>query len=274
MPMDLIDRFRSRITLIALVIALLACTGAGQAGAAQDDIRLEPLPLEEMKVTAYTKAFAKRFGLPDPKPGFELKGDLQAIEFSLEKGEFAPFYYVVFKLYMPQSLPIAYPEEGVAGRKHILNRGTHFFGGSPENNEQWLRWTVEDRTMFNTKQGRYNRKSYIASMDYLPKKRGLLSDITYEEYHKELIPGLAYIKLYTATPMFPNENAHWPLAIWLERQNGKDYERLPQLDPADFLKFELPKPFFKEVRKLVETAEENNKVVREEIYKRRREGKD
>lgn len=37
------------------------------------------LPLKEMRIVAYTKAFAGRFGLPDPVPGTEPSGGLEAI---------------------------------------------------------------------------------------------------------------------------------------------------------------------------------------------------
>ena len=100
------------------------------------------LPLEGMRIAAYTKAFAERFGLSAPAPGTEPSGGLEAIEFAIEKGRFAPYYYLNIYLYVDSSLPIKYPEEGVAGEKYMLISATHFFGRT---NNQWMKWSLQDR---------------------------------------------------------------------------------------------------------------------------------
>lgn len=232
------------------------------SGMSEEIANINSMPLEKVSVSAYTKAFAKRFGLPEPHQEFELKFDLQAIEFSLEKSEFAPLYFGVFKLYLPQSLSIAYPEESVAGEKDMLIRGTHFFGGTHDSTEQWLRWPVNDRIHFNSRQGKYNRKAYFASINYIPGKSGLVLDLSYAEYHQDLIPGISYVKLYTSTSMFPDSNRKGPFSIWLEKKGGPDYEKLRQIDPNDFLKFELPEQFFKQASQAIKMTESKNRLIR------------
>lgn len=65
-----------------------------------------PLPIEEMRAVVYTKAFAKRFALPEPEP----EGGVQAMEFAGEDAKakyphkrFAT-YQCVLKVYL--NLPI------------------------------------------------------------------------------------------------------------------------------------------------------------------------
>lgn len=216
------------------------------------------LPLGEMRITAYTKAFAERFGLPAPKPGTEPSGGLQAIEFAIEKGPaWTFFYYCNYYLYVDSTLPIKYPEGGGAGSFNMLVNKNHFFGRTQE---QWLRWPKNDRLDFNNKQGEYNRKTNLASMDYIPQKQGAIDDLWYAEYHKNLLPGLSYIKLKGSPPMMidrPKKN----IGIWLQKESKTDYRSQVHVDPGDFLKFPIPEQIFEKVREWGLKAREANTVI-------------
>jgi len=223
------------------------------------------LPLKELRIAAYTKAFADRFGLPEPAPGTEPSGGLEAIEFAIEKGRFAPYYYCNFYLYVNSDLPIKYPEEGVAGEKYMLIKGTHFFGRTQE---QWMRWPDKDRLHFNSRQGGYHRKANLASMNYTPGKQGAITDLYYREFYKNILPGLAYIKLDCSPPSLMIKEPTKNIGIWLQKESKADYRGRIHVEPGDFLKFEIPEHVFQKVRKwgLVakEASDKIDQIRREE----------
>ena len=167
------SRFRHKRITTPLLICLMQLLIAAAALAVEKNYGYPELPLEGMRIAAYTKAFAERFGLPAPAPGTEPSGGLEAIEFAIEKGRFAPYYYLNIYLYVDSSLPIKYPEEGVAGEKYMLIKGTHFFGRTQD---MWLKWPQKDRLHFNNMQERYHRKANLATMSYSPGKNGSISD--------------------------------------------------------------------------------------------------
>lgn len=74
-----INRFSIALSLIALMQLIIAAS----VFAVENHPDYPVLPLEEMRITAYTKAFAERFGLPGPDPGTEPEGGLEAIEFAI-----------------------------------------------------------------------------------------------------------------------------------------------------------------------------------------------
>lgn len=217
------------------------------------------LPLGEMRITAYTKAFAERFGLPAPKPGTEPSGGLEAIEFAIEKGPaWAPLYYCNYYLYVDSTLPIKFPEEGGAGNVYMLVNKTHFFGRS---HEQWLKWSLQDRRHSTGLDGKYNRKTNLASMDYIPNKQGAIDSLLYVEYHKNLLPGLSYIKLDGSPPMMI-DNPRKNIGIWLQKESKTDYRSQVHVDSGDFLKFPIPEQIFEKVREWGLKAREANTVIR------------
>jgi hypothetical protein len=222
------------------------------------------LPLEEMRIAAYTKAFAARFGLPAPEPGTEPGGGLEAIEFAIEKGRFAPYYFGNFYLYLDNSLPIKYPEEGVAGEKYMLIRATHFFGRS---HEQWMKWPENDRLHFNRRQGSYHRKANLASMNYIPGKQGAIADLYYREYHRDILPGLAYIKLDCSVPYWIIKKPRKNIGIWLQRESKTDYRGRIHVDPGVFLKFKIPDHVLRKVREWGLKADEVNDVYNSNFYR-------
>lgn len=204
------------------------------------------LPLQEMRIVAYTKAFAERFGLPSPAPGTEPRGGLEAIEFAIEKGpQWAPRYFLNFYLYLDNSLPIKFPEEGVSGEKYILNSATHFFGRSQE---RWLKWPVKDRLYFSSRQGTYNRKANLATNNYIPGKQGAISDLYFVEFYRELLPGLAYIKLDSSPFTEILNQKKGDFDIWLQKEMEADYRSKTNIEINDFLKFHIPDLVFHKIK--------------------------
>jgi len=249
-----VNRYLTALFLICLVQLMIAAS----VFAVENHPGYPLLPLEEMRIAVYTKAFAERFGLPAPAPGTEPDGGLEAIEFAIEKGRFAPYYYLNIYLYVDSSLPIKYPEEGVAGEKYMLISATHFFGRT---HEQWKKWSLEDRRYSTNLDGKYNRKANLATMDYIPRKKGATTSLYYREFHKDILPGLAYIKLDCSPPSVMIDRPINNVGIWLQVDSQVDYRSHIEVDTDDFLKFVIPDGVFKEVRKKSLTARKANETI-------------
>ena len=253
------DRRSVKRYLTALLLICLAQLILGASVLAVENHPAYPvLPLEEMRIAAYSKAFAERFGLPDPAPGTEPDGGLEAIEFAIEKGRFAPYYYLNIYLYVDSSLPIKYPEEGVAGEKYMLISATHFFGRT---HEQWMKWSLEDRRFSTNLDGKYNRKANLTTMDYMPRKKGVTTSLYYREFHKDILPGLAYIKLDCSPPSIMIDRPIDNVGIWLQVDSQADYRSQIEVDTDDFLKFAIPDGVFKVVRKQSLAARKANETI-------------
>jgi len=254
-------RLKAAFLLCLSMVLFVSTCLAGEKKAAP----YPELPLGEMRIVAYTKAFAERFGLPAPKPGTEPSGGLQAIEFAIEKGPaWAPLYYCNYYLYVDSTLPIKFPEEGGAGNFYMLVGNTHFLSRT---HEQWMKWSIEDRKHSSNLKGKYNRKTNLASMDYIPKKQGAIDDLWYVEYHKNLLPGVTYLKLKGSPPMMidrPRRN----IGIWLQKESKTDYRSRIHVDPGDFLKFPVPEQVFEKVREWGLRAREANNVIRPTLQKK------
>lgn len=250
--------FKTKYLSFSLLICLAQLFIVTAVFAVEKNPAYPLLPLEEMRIAAYTKAFAERFGLPDPAPGTEPDGGLEAIEFAIEKGRFAPYYYLNIYLYVDSSLPIKYPEEGVAGEKYMLIKGTHFFGKSQN---KWLKWSQKDRLHFNNRQESYHRKANLATMDYIPKKKGSITDLYYREFHKNILPGLAYIKLDCSPPSAMINTPIENIGIWLQKESKTDYRSLITIEQSNFLKFQIPDSVFKKVREISLLSRDANNII-------------
>ena len=123
----------------AVVIALLLAMGS----MCPTHIRAAdapPLAIDHMRAAVYTKEFAKRFALPNPEPGTEPSGGMQAMEFAVEPGPKHSFgYNCKLKLYLDSKLPIAYPEEGVAGSDRMFMPCQSKIANTSENDSRDIR---------------------------------------------------------------------------------------------------------------------------------------
>lgn len=262
-----------RNSLVYLLSAWLLCL-MGTAAAA--DKQPTSPPVDEMRAVAYTKAFAQRFALPDPEPGTEPSGGIQAMEFAVEPGPYwrgnAAGYYCKLHLFLDNNLPIAYPE-GEAGVHHLPSQPTKLL--SP-NNERWDKWSVEDRKFLNERKTRYTNHVWLATPDYpgffdeRSKKPFAATSMFYDEYHRELFQGLAYLKIDMGCAAYSWLDKVEAIQIWIKREGAKDYSRELRKDPADFLKFSLPMSFYKKIVGSIKTVSGYNaKILNEDIRQNR-----
>lgn len=245
------NRFYKILTLSVFVVFYIT-TFSSYLIACDDE--LVDLNLKKLRVHTYTSKFAKRFGLPVLDKNNEPKDGIEAIEFVVKKYTRIPFYYGVIKIYMDNKLPIDYPEKSSSGNNAMLSPVTHFFA---QPNEQLSRWSSSDRLYFNKHDMLYDRKAFLISNDLKYEK-----SIHIEEYHRNLFPNLAYIKIGIGVSMLPKINKVWPLKIWIEKVGGKDYRKSFKLIQSDFLQFELPKQFYKKLFELGQVVNKHNDIIR------------
>ena len=254
-----------RLRFWQFVISLVAALSMGDPALcyAQTTVR-QPLPLDEAKVSAYSKAFAKRFGLTEGASDFELSGGIQAIQFSMEMGpKFAPYYLCKFKVYLDSSLPIAYPLAGVSGSRDLVQMPEHFIyydGNIYLGQKRWLSLGAEDRRYF-SEQDKFRNRAALASPDVQLPTRGYWAGVVYDSFYQELFPGITYIKFDSNCGSLADGAKSERIQLWIERVGGKDYSRIVYPDSADFLKFDLPIAFYKAVVKWAKPADEYNRAV-------------
>lgn len=230
------------------------------------DVQL--LAFEKMHITAYTKAFAERFALEPLVPGAEPSGGLQAIELTVEKPvKWVEHYNCHFYLYVDSNLPIKLPEPGVSGNRIMLLSPTHFFAKPLK---QWRKWKVEDREYSSLLSGKYNMKAFLATMDYVPNKKGAIDSITYVEYHKDLLPGLTYIKLNVSMDLLL-ENHRKNVGIFLQKESNTDYRGRIFIEPGNFLKFRIPDHVYSKLRGWGLETRNFNKMIRQDEVRKKRE---
>jgi hypothetical protein len=85
-------------------------------------------------------------------------------------------------------------------------------------------------------------------MDYIPRKQGAISDLDYTEFHKDILPGLAYLKLSFSPFNLMIDESGKGIVIWLQQLSKMDYRSRLSTDPIDFLKFSIPQPVTKKIR--------------------------
>jgi hypothetical protein len=253
--------------VLLLLILLLVTPESSSAQAAT----LQQLSLEKAKVVAYSKAFAKRFALPDPSPELELANGVQAIEFSMEMGpKTAPYHLCKLKAYLDSSLPIAYPTDGTSGSRASVELSEHFlFDSNYLDNKRWLALSVEDRLHF-SRQNSFRNRAALASPDVKLPTKGYWAGIVFDAFHRNLFPGISYIKFHSECGFLADGETREIIQLWVERAGGKDYNYVVYPDPSDFLKFDLPPAFYKAAIKWAKPADEYNRAMTNAMMERNR----
>lgn len=227
-----------------------------------------PEKFESAKLRAYTKAFAKRFALPDPSIEIESDARLQAIEFSIEKARGKTgFHWCVLKTYLDSDLPIDYPLNGNSGSRNLVELPEHFVFDNNATNQRWLSLSVEDRLHF-SRQDRYGRRAAIASWDPDWPKKGYWRGLLYDAFYRELFPGVSYIKFSAPCGAYVAGGETGSVQLWIERVGGKDYGRILKPDPEDFLKLNVPSAFYQAVLRWAKPANEYDRAQIEQRGKR------
>ncbi len=265
------DLIRRRGRTLFVGIAFAALTGLTPAHAAEP-AKSSPLLIDEMRAVAYTQEFAKRFALPDPEPGTEPNGGIQAMEFAVEPGakHGSGFYYCKLKVYLNNNIPIAYPEGGAAGYQGMLIFSPHFFVRTDPGSKRQPKLSLSDGRHFDERRARYTNHVWLATPDYpgyfeeLPKKPYAAVGMFYEEYHRDLFPGLAYLKIDMGCPAYSWVDKVDVIQLWLKRDGARDYSREIRKDPQDFHKFTIPQPFYRKIIVWTKrTAEYNRPLIKQ-----------
>jgi len=283
-----------RLSLIWTLMLSAVCLAAGNAGAEQattdkatateqatggkDDGTCrndysqcfkERLPIQEMRATAYTAAFAKRFGLEPPAPGTEPGNGLEALEIKVERreGRTDDPYCMKLSLYLDSRLPIKLSENGPSGSQRIVLNSYHFFGNSFKE-RRFEKWPEEDKHHMVALESKYNMKAFLASMDYEPHKKGALDSITYDEYHTELLPGLTYIRLTLFVEPILGK-PYTDVGVFLQRTTDTDYRQRITIYPGEFLKFRLPDHILTKMKEWRAMMKPVNAAIRKEWREQR-----
>jgi len=217
--------------------------------------------LEEASVIAYSKAFAKRFGLLDPSPEVEMTEGVEAIEFRVESGrQRGTLFRCKLRVYLRTGLPIAYPKEGGSASRDALLLPEHFFLNKNEQNKRWLALSPEDRVHFKN-QDTFIRNAGLASPDFDPPKAGYWRDLNYDGFYRDVFPGIEYIRLDSDCGAFADIKKNRAVQLWLKREGGRDYRQTVFQDPGDFLKFSLSSAFLASAGKWAKPADERNRAA-------------
>ncbi len=201
----------------------------------------------KLRTVVYTKEFAQRFGLVAPEHGTEPSGGIEAIEFTVESG-LEPWvkWNPILKIYLNNRIPMGYPENSVAGALNIVTHTSHFFLGPVAG--KWPEAGREERKHQSRLAGSYTSgRIGLASADhtYSPwSKKGLYISMFVAEYHRQLTPDLAYLKL-----IFIDDKGHLrtmdaahpvPLDIWALKPDIPIEKTWAFREKDDFLKFPVP----------------------------------
>lgn len=181
------------------------------------------------------------------------------MEFAVETSNSAPYYYCKLYLYLDNKLQIAYPE-GDTGVRYLPSRRTQLMTFDAQT--RWLRLSEKDRRHFSERSLKYANLTWLATPDYLWQKQGASVSMFYEEYHRDLFPGMAYLKIDMACPAYSWVDKTDVVQIWIKRRDARDYGKQLKVEPEDFLKFMIPQAFY---RKIVgwtkETARYNREII-------------
>lgn len=235
----------------------------------------DPLPIETMKAAVYTKAFAKRFVLPDPEPGTEPSGAIQGMEFQIRPHRVMARYSCDLILYLDNTLPIAWPEEARASVSGIPTQDTLLMSNAPR--ERFLAMSENDRRHSFKRETLWNMHARIVTPDYEYQKRGGSFDATYREYNREFFPGVAYVKLDIGCTMTGTQLERFlqhgkGVELWLLKTGGRNYTDIgvQGVDRNDFVRLPLPRNFIERILPWIKAGQDYNKIVFEYEVKRDR----
>ena len=113
-------------------------------------------------------------------------------------------------------------------------------------------------------------KAFLATMNYIPDKKGAIDSIDYVEFHKDLLPGLTYIKLQVTMDLLL-ENTRKDVGIFLQRSTETDYRGQISIEPGDFLKFRIPDHVYAKLREWGHKVDKVNDKSRNEHQQKAKE---
>jgi hypothetical protein len=251
------------------LVALWTPGAIGQPAPHPVEPPVPPIPVEQMRAFGYTKAFAERFALPPPEPGWEPGDGLLAVEFLVRPipGE-SGLYNCEFKLYIDGRLDIAFPEPGPSGANELYTSRTHPFiergKGEPE-------IPLADRRARIDRQTAFLQLSAFATDDYEPRTRGALQSSSPTEFVRDLFPSVHYINATNCSFASWLSRSEKGVKVWVKKSGAKDYRRGGAQDPSDFCQFPLPPGLLVDAKPWAEWVEARNHWIFERAARTQRE---
>ena len=212
--------------------------------------------LQQLRVQVASKAFAERVALPPDSTIEELPKGLFALEFLVERGEGSSALYCGLKIYFDNSLRPYTPSNSLAGSLLMIRSPTHyFFRNVPGDTAGRAKWSERDRVFRNTKDTEFLRSAAISSEDYVFRNKGTFEDPVIKEFHREILPGVAYVMLLPSCNLMEHTEPNtkkWKL--WIKRETAPDYRQIMKMDEKEFIVFEMPRSFLERIRPMAARA--------------------
>jgi hypothetical protein len=220
-----------------------------------------------MRAFGYTPEFGARVALPELGPGWAPGGGLLAVEFVMQRSRGAlPLYSCVFNLYVDSRLDVWTPENGLSGTDVLYFADRHAFLAG----ERDTRLNKADHTAYWERRRAFGMSGLIATPDYVPGKRGAASSTMIQEYVRDLLPGVTYLRV-TGCAFADWKDAAPGVNVWVKKRGGKDYTRGGAIDPAEFHQLPLPQTLLEKVRPWAEWSLRSGSVVLDKYPLRPRE---
>jgi hypothetical protein len=228
--------------LIQKALALLLSLLSYGSALADPELADRNYDLRQFRVQIYSKTFAERFELPAENVSNELPKELHAMELLAERRESGDTISCNLRIYFDSALPIYLPEGPPAGSLAMRREGGHFFSHLKRDERgRAISWSEADRIALSRGDGPYNRAAALATRDYKFQAAGAKEDVRIVEYHKEILPGVGYVKLGLACAWLARTarySAGWN--VWVKRQSGADYTRILRMKEEDFFIWPVP----------------------------------
>ena len=254
-------RMKMFVALLGLLVGLPASgftvpEHPDSTAAFEAEKKLEPLSTWGMRVTAYTPEFAKRFNLPDPAEDVIPTGGIAAIDFRIRYEEiFDPRtgdklgpYRCDWRIYLDEAVSFDYPAQDRAGHIEVFLGHILDSGGS------------EDNRARNERSTSYFRRIQFSTGDYVPDRRGARESNAIEDYVRDLVPGIGYLRVKSCS--FESWLRQQPrdIVLWLKKGGTPD-DRFRLRPPEEFHRFTLPRGLIAKAAPMAARAEDYNRVV-------------
>ena len=255
-------RMKMFVALLGLLVGLPASgftvpEHPDSTAAFEAEKKLEPLSTWGMRVTAYTPEFAKRFNLPDPAEDVIPTGGIAAIDFRIRYSEIFDLrtgdrlgpYRCDWRIYLDREVSFDFPEPDRAGYAPVFGHHRLMDAGGPEDNRARNERSVP-----------YARRIQFSTGDYVPDRRGARESNILEEYARDLVLGIDYLRVESCS--FGDWFRRQPrdIVLWLKKGGTPD-DRFRLRPPEEFHRFTLPRGFIAKAAPMAARAEAYNLVI-------------
>ncbi len=234
-----------RAGLVWLSLVLCSTSAFGQ-----DEYLEKSFFLPQLRVQIALKAFSERTALPAGDTILELPAGLYALQFLVYRRDGGSRLYCSLKVYLDNSLRPYAPRNSLSGSLHLLRAPTHFFfEQTPGDAAGWAKWNKVDKIFSSERESEFFRSAAISSADYEFQKKGEFNDFPISEFHREILPGVAYLMLSpdcNVVERLDPGTKKWKL--WIKREGAPDYRNTMKMEEKEFIVFELPRAFLDRIR--------------------------